>query len=99
MAARESSRIIKTCACGRSYTPAQWRQLPDRSIGRLPWGEVHEYRQCLCGSHIVIELSEGGVGSVGRTPRMKLYGFAPTRSLRVLWMLLELEVKFEFVNV
>ena len=30
---------------------------------------------------------------------MKLYGFPPTRSLRVLWMLRELGVEFEFVNV
>jgi len=30
---------------------------------------------------------------------MKLYGFAPTRSIRVLWTLQELGVEFEFVNV
>ena len=30
---------------------------------------------------------------------MKLYGFPPTRSIRVLWMLRELGVDFEFVNV
>ena len=30
---------------------------------------------------------------------MKLYGFPPTRSIRVLWMLRELGVEFEFVNV
>lgn len=30
---------------------------------------------------------------------MKLYGFPPTRSIRVLWMLRELDVEFEFVNV
>ena len=30
---------------------------------------------------------------------MKLYGFPPTRSLRVLWMLRELGVDFQFVNV
>jgi glutathione S-transferase len=30
---------------------------------------------------------------------MKLYGFPPTRSIRVLWTLRELEVEFEFVNV
>src|SRR5262249_903740 len=30
---------------------------------------------------------------------MKLYGFPPTRSLRVLWTLRELDVEFEFVNV
>ncbi len=30
---------------------------------------------------------------------MKLYEFAPTRSIRVRWMLQELEVPFEAVNV
>jgi glutathione S-transferase len=30
---------------------------------------------------------------------VKLYGFAPTRSVRVLWTLRELEVPFEFINV
>ena len=30
---------------------------------------------------------------------MKLYGFGPTRSLRVLWGLLELGAEFEFVSV
>jgi len=30
---------------------------------------------------------------------MKLYGFPPTRSLRVLWVLRELEVDFEYVQV
>lgn len=33
------------------------------------------------------------------TRAMKLYGFPPTRSLRVLWTLRELDVDFEFVNV
>ena len=30
---------------------------------------------------------------------MKLYGFPPTRSIRVLWTLRELDVAFEFINV
>jgi glutathione S-transferase len=30
---------------------------------------------------------------------MKLYGFPPSRSIRVLWTLCELQVEFEFVNV
>jgi len=32
-------------------------------------------------------------------PMLKLYGFAPTRSIRVLWTLRELELDFEYVNV
>jgi glutathione S-transferase len=32
-------------------------------------------------------------------PTMKLYGYPPTRSIRVLWTLRELGVDFEFVNV
>ena len=35
----------------------------------------------------------------GDSHAMKLYGFPPTRSIRVLWTLRELEVEFEFVNV
>jgi glutathione S-transferase len=31
--------------------------------------------------------------------RMKLYGFAPTRSIRPLWVLRELDVEFEYVSV
>ena len=30
---------------------------------------------------------------------MKLYGFAPTRSIRALWMLRELDLDFEYVQV
>lgn len=30
---------------------------------------------------------------------MKVYGFPPTRSIRVLWTLRELDVEFEFINV
>src|SRR5262245_12885074 len=30
---------------------------------------------------------------------MKLYGFPPTRSIRVLWTLRELDVEFELINV
>jgi glutathione S-transferase len=30
---------------------------------------------------------------------MKLYGFPPTRSIRVLWVLRELGVEFDFINV
>ncbi len=29
---------------------------------------------------------------------MKVYGFPPTRSIRVLWTLRELDVEFEFVT-
>lgn len=35
----------------------------------------------------------------GASQAMKLYGFPPTRSIRVLWTLRELDVAFEFINV
>src|SRR5436305_14793509 len=35
----------------------------------------------------------------GDSHAMKLYGFPPTRSTRVLWTLRELDVEFELVNV
>lgn len=37
--------------------------------------------------------------SVVQHRAMKLYGFPPTRSMRVVWTLRELGVEFEFVNV
>src|SRR5438132_37126 len=35
----------------------------------------------------------------GDSHAMKLYGFPPTRSIRVLWTLRELDVEFEFISV
>src|SRR3954470_5596278 len=35
----------------------------------------------------------------GDSRAMQLYGFPPTRSIRVLWTLRELDVEFEFINV
>jgi len=55
---------IKRRACGGTYTRAQWQRLPDKSVGELPWGEVHEYRRCACGSHVVIILRESTPESV-----------------------------------
>lgn len=51
--------IIKTCGCGRSYTASQWADLPFHALHTWPWGEVQEFRHCLCRSTIVIVLVEG----------------------------------------
>jgi hypothetical protein len=50
---RQAERVIKTCACGRSYTQADWATLPDAIVYQAT-DEVHEQRLCACGSHIVI---------------------------------------------
>jgi glutathione S-transferase len=56
-----------------------------------------------CGRDLVLRArwasgSRDGT-SIHMIARLKLYGFPPTRSIRVLWMLRELGVAFEFVNV
>lgn len=51
--------IIKTCGCGRSYTASQWAALEYHATHKWPWGEVQEYRHCLCHSTIVVVLEEG----------------------------------------
>src|SRR5438552_17279485 len=43
--------------------------------------------------------SKSTLRAEGDSHAMKLYGFAPTRSIRVLWTLRELDVEFEFVHV
>ena len=50
--------VIKVCACGRTYTRAEWETLPNRVVYALD-EEVYEQRRCDCGSHIVIVLPEG----------------------------------------
>jgi len=49
--------IIKTCACGRSYTRAQWDELPDAAVYQYEGG-TFEQRRCVCKSHIVIQIGE-----------------------------------------
>src|SRR5438046_3792724 len=44
-------------------------------------------------------VSKSTLRAEGDSHAMKLYGFPPTRSIRVLWTLRELDVEFEFVNV
>lgn len=51
--------IVKRCACGRTYTPAQWEALPDKKVYTIEWGEVHDQRRCPCGSHIIRVLDPG----------------------------------------
>ncbi len=62
--------LIKQCACGRSYTREEWLRLPGKSIGSWPWGEVNEYRQCVCKSHITIVLRKGTPEEPRELPQM-----------------------------
>lgn len=50
---------FKTCSCGREYTEAEWKQLPNMKLWRLPWGEVLEMRDCVCRSTLSIVLEPG----------------------------------------
>ena len=54
--------IVKRCACGRTYTLAEWEALPDKKVYTLEWREVHDQRQCPCGSHIIRILEPGEPG-------------------------------------
>jgi hypothetical protein len=61
------NETFKRCACGEEYTPESWRERPlaKKDIGFGPglqifeWGEIHETRQCKCGSHIIVVLDPG----------------------------------------
>jgi hypothetical protein len=50
---RRHAPTVKVCKCGRSYTRAQWRKLPDAKRWDFD-GELCEMRRCACGSHIAI---------------------------------------------
>lgn len=52
--------IFHRCGCGRAYTLAAWRALPDRKLWTVEdcdtlevW--TYEQRQCACGSHLCHE--------------------------------------------
>jgi hypothetical protein len=48
---------FKRCACGRSYTLDQWRQLPICGLGRgLDDAHPLSQRHCRCGSTIAVTL-------------------------------------------
>jgi hypothetical protein len=45
---------VKTCACGRHYTPEQWATLP--YVGRSTMAGLDlELRNCRCGSTITVD--------------------------------------------
>ncbi len=63
------AEIGRSCACGATYTYADWLALPGAKVYRVEAEnggrvEVYEQRRCRCGSHIVClvppELLEGG---------------------------------------
>jgi hypothetical protein len=53
------SSFPKRCSCGRVYTAAMWRRLPGGKLWKLPWGEVQEMRDCVCGSTMNVVLVQG----------------------------------------
>ena len=54
-----ATTTVKTCGCGRQYTQETWEALPDKKVYRMEWGEVHEMRNCVCRSTIVMVLEKG----------------------------------------
>lgn len=61
--------ILKACACGATYTAAQWDDLPDCRVFRLDSDDpesLHEQRRCPCGSHIMVPIVEGKPHAVDR---------------------------------
>lgn len=50
---------FKTCSCGRTYDLAEWNALPHMKLQTFDWGEIHEMRNCPCGSTIVIVVDRG----------------------------------------
>jgi hypothetical protein len=79
--AKKGATIIKRCGCGRTYTRAQWEALPDKTVYKHEWGEVHDQRPCPCGSHIVIVLDPGE--PVPRA-RQRWYSRATRRPIEVV---------------
>jgi len=49
------SNPFKRCACGRSYTLSQWRQLPICGLGQgIDDAHPLSQRHCRCGSTIAV---------------------------------------------
>lgn len=49
---------VKTCACGRELTLAEWLALPHGGIWRIDTLETLELRNCPCGSTISLPVDE-----------------------------------------
>jgi hypothetical protein len=48
-------RFPKRCKrCGRVYDTWTWSKIPRRGFQKWPWGEVHEYRNCPCGTTLSV---------------------------------------------
>lgn len=49
----------RVCGCGRSFSAAEWAQLPDAAIWDLrPEGDLLEQRSCVCLSSLCVVLEE-----------------------------------------
>ena len=72
----------------------------NRAMGFPPAGEntLEVWRSGACQSPCSLPYSDGQKGAE-LEKRMRLYEFAPTRSIRVRWTLQELGVDFEAVTV
>jgi hypothetical protein len=61
-AADDPDMIVKSCQCGAEHTAEDWAELPFAYVHRIPEDsdgpeEIHEYRNCGCGSSIAIDVS------------------------------------------
>ncbi len=46
---------VKSCGCGRSYDPEEWKGLAKCGVVKDPLGDL-EMRNCACGSTLAIEM-------------------------------------------
>ena len=57
----DTGSIVASCACGRSFTLAQFKALPYGGVQRVTNdSELLEMRHCLCNSTICIWVNERG---------------------------------------
>jgi len=54
--------VKKRCACGRSYSEAEWETLPYVGVQKID-DERLEIRNCVCGSSITVRLPSPSVPS------------------------------------
>lgn len=50
--------IHKVCGCGRKHTRAEWNALEHLPNWDMGEGEVHEVRNCHCGSTLLVQIEE-----------------------------------------
>lgn len=50
---------IRCACCGRVYSKAAWERLACKGTSEWDWGDVQEFRDCVCGSTLSVMIAEG----------------------------------------